>query len=111
MFNPCYAFTPALLESMLAKHILFFVRSAYTRGRELNGEIVAEAFMISHYNNKMEAERHYNTIAYDKYRFLYDPQNPGHVELPKKAAKTKEYKIFSRLIAPGADKKATRLYA
>jgi hypothetical protein len=96
---------------MLANQIRYFVRSWYKRGRDYAGIGVREAFIISHYHTIKEAETHFNRIPADPYRFLYDANNPVHAKRLQRAAGTREYKVFSRLIIPGIEKKASRRYA
>src|SRR5258708_22019446 len=110
MFNPCYPFTPALLEGMLAKKVRYFLRATYKRGREYQDDMMKEAFIISHYHNLADAELHYKNIPFDPWRFLYDTMNPLHIALLREAARTKEYSIFSQFIMPGIEKKATQRF-
>jgi hypothetical protein len=93
---------------MLAKEVPFFVRSTYIRGFE-NG--LKGSFLISHYHERSDAEKHYNSIQHDKKRFLYDASNPEHIEKLKIAAsELPGYKVFSVLIAHGKDEEATKLF-
>jgi len=108
MFNPAYPFTRELLDAMLVKSVPYFVRSTYNRGF-YNG--LKGSFLISHYHDKFEAERHHNAIQHDVNRFLYDASDTEHVEKLKMAASQPEgYKIYSMLIGIGKDEEATKLY-
>lgn len=111
MFNPCYPFTPELLEAMLAKNVKYFVRSSYKRGRDYPGETKKEAFILSHYQTLEEAQHHFKNILADPYRFFYNANNLQHLERLHKAAVTKDYKVYSQLIVPGSEDKVTRRYA
>jgi len=96
---------------MLQRQVRYFVRSSYKRGRDYQSEPVREAFIISHYHSLAEAERHFNNVLYDPYRFLYDAQNVQHLERLNIAAGINNYKVYSQLIIPGIEKKATKRYA
>ena len=112
MFNPCYPFTSELLESMVQKEVLYFVRSTYTRGIIPNQqENIKGSFLISHYHDLAEAERHYNAIQHDPFRFLYDARKPEHLEkLRVAASQPASYSIYSKIIIPNIIKKVTVLF-
>ena len=108
MFNPCYPFTKELLDSMIEKEVKYFVRSTFKRGLKPG---VKGAFIISHYHDKAEAERHYNAIKHDPYRLFYDASVPELRErLYKAATMGDEYAVFSKIIIPGMEKEATRTF-
>ncbi len=105
MFNPAYPFTPELLASFKNKEVVHFVKSTYTRG--INNEI-KEACLICHYHEQPEAERHYNAIAHDKNREIYDIRKSADLEkLQKETISQESYRSFSKLIHPENEKRAT----
>jgi len=105
MFNPAYPFTLELLESFMAKEVVHFVKSTYTRG--INNEIKG-AYLISHYHKQPEAERHYNAIAHDKSRAIYDIRIPADLEkLRKETIPGDTCRSSSKLIHPENEKRAT----
>lgn len=111
MFNPCYPLTTELLDAMLHKGVLHYVRSTFPRGAVMNDPAFKNSFLISHYHDPAEAERHYNAIRHDANRFHYDARNPEHLDKLKAAASQPEgYKIFSRIMIPGIEKKVTVLF-
>lgn len=111
MFNPCYPFTTELLNAMIEKQVVHYVRSTYPRGMEKNDPSIKNIFLISHYHDPAEAERHYNAIKHDQNRFLYDGRIPEHLEKLKLAAAAPEgYKIYSSIMIPGIEKKVTVLF-
>ena len=104
MFNPAYPFTADLLESFLNKEVFYFVRSNYPRG--VAGDI-RQATLITHYHDQSEAERHYNVIQHDRQREIYDIRKPADLEkLKEETVPNEQYKAFSKLILPDAEKKA-----
>jgi len=108
MFNPCYPFTMKLLEAMLQKGVVWYVRSTYQRGFEKD---LKQVFLISHYHEQAEAERHYNAIEWDAGRKLYNAAMPDALEALKIAAsETVGYKVYSRIILPENEARATALF-
>lgn len=111
MFNPCNLFTSELLESMLQKEVVHFVRSEFKRGLSSSDKDVKAALLISHYHDPAEAERHYNAIGHDPYRRLYDARQEADKEkLRIAASQPAGYKIYSRILIPGIETKITSLY-
>lgn len=111
MFNPCYPFTTELLDAMLQKEVVHYVRSTFPRGAVKGDKEFKNSFLISHYHDPAEAERHYNAIRHDTNRFHYDARNPEHLDKLKAAASQPQgYKIFSRIMIPGIEKKVTVLF-
>lgn len=111
MFNPCYPFTTELLEAMLRKEVVHFVRSTYNRGWDKRDETIKEVLLMSHYHTAKEAERHFNVIRNDPHRFLYDARNAEQLaKLRIDASQPEGYKVFSKIIEPGKEQKATILF-
>jgi len=108
MFNPAYPFTIELFESFNAKGVKYFVKSTYKRG--INGAI-HQVFLISHYHEKSEAERHFNAIIKDVHRDIFDTDKPeDFVRLKKETENSPERVSFSKLIHPENEKRATERY-
>lgn len=108
MFNPAYPFTKELLESFVVKEVKHFVKSTYKRG--ISGTI-KQGYLISHYHDKAEAERHFNAIAHDPNRDIFDTDRPEDLErLKKETEPSIEQIIFSKLIHPENEKKATEKF-
>lgn len=96
---------------MIQKGVVHFVRSTYKRG--LNGKDTEckGAFLISHYHDPAEAERHFNAIKNDPHRFLYDARKPDQLEKLRQAATQPEgYKVYSKILIPGIEKKITTIF-
>lgn len=111
MFNPCYPFTTALLEAMIQKEVVHYVRSTFPRGKDSNDPSIKNSFLISHYHDPAEAERHFNAIRHDVNRFHYDARIPEQLEKLRIAASHPTgYKIYSRIMIPGIEKKVTALF-
>jgi len=108
MFNPCHIFSTELLEAMIGKQVMYYVRSTYHRGLSQNNTKIRGAYLISHYHKQAEAERHFNAITHDPHRFLYDARNAEHIEkLKLAAAQPRDYLIFFFFLIPGIEKKIT----
>jgi hypothetical protein len=108
MFNPAYPFTRELLDSFIEKKVAFIVRQTYTRGFEKG---LKGSFQFSHYHEKEEAEKHFNSIRLDEKRFMYDMSNNEHIEKLKIAASQPPgYKNYSSFIGPKKDEEATKLF-
>src|SRR5918993_4199247 len=104
MFNPCYPFTRELLDSMINKEVVHFVRSTFPRGMPKDDAQYKGCFLISHYHDPGEAERHYNAIRHDANRFHYDARIKEHIEKLQAAAEQPAgYKIYSRIMIPGIE--------
>lgn len=111
MFNPCHIFSTDLLEAMIDKEVMYYVRSTFRRGLSQNNTAIRGSYLISHYHNPAEAERHFNAIQHDPHRFLYDARNPVHIEkLCQAAAQPQGYMIFSTILIPGIEKKITGIF-
>lgn len=109
MFNPCYPFTAELLDAMTAKEVRYYVRSTYARGTDPASKEVV--LLMSHYHELPEAERHYNAIAHDPHRKLYNAAVEADLaKLKIAASQPAGYKIYSKIIVPESEQKATRLY-
>lgn len=108
MFNPAYPFTKELLESFVVKEVKHFVKSTYNRG--ISGA-VQQAYLISHYHDKPEAERHFNAISHDVNRTIFDIDKPEDLERLKKETEASiEQVTFSKLIHPENEKRATEKF-
>jgi hypothetical protein len=105
MFNPAFPFTTELFDSFMAKEVRHFVRSTYPRGI---GGTVTQAFLISHYHSTAEATRHFNAIATDCHRYVFDTSDPADAErLKKETGPAINSLSFSQLIHPENEKIAT----
>jgi len=111
LFNPCYPFSSELLEAMLARGVLHFVRSTYPRGAAGDAGGCTRSFLISHYHQQADAERHFHAIRGDRYRFLYDGRLAAHVDRLRAASTAPAgYRVYSRVLAPGIERKAGALF-
>ena len=92
----------------MAKEVRHFVRSTYPRGI---GGTVTQAFLISHYHKGAEATRHFNAIATDIHRDIFDTNNPDDVKrLRKETEPAINCQSFSQLIHPENEKIATNQF-
>lgn len=111
MFNPCYPFTTELLDAMIQKEVVHYVRSTYARGLTKDDSSIKNSFLVSHYHDPAEAERHYHAISHDTNRFHYDARIEEQLGKLKLAATQPEgYKIYSRVMVPDVEKKVTVLF-
>lgn len=108
MFNPAYNFTQELLDAFIKKEVHYFVKSTYPRGVS---NAVHTAFLISHYHQQAEAERHFNAIAHDRNRMWYHAKKITDLELLKRQTIPVENQcVFSRLIHPDNEKRANAMF-
>jgi hypothetical protein len=94
MYNPFPLLTNGLLEDQLIKGKRWFVRQTFLRGME--PRLVA-AFLLRGYDaeEKEPAGKHVAALAKDGNAFLYDAEEPIHLEKLKIAATQPfGYKIF-----------------
>jgi hypothetical protein len=84
MYNPFIPFDEALLRALLKRGHSHFVRQTYERGR-LPGAS-KKAFLLTHYADPNKARIHYEAIENDPARFLYDTNEPDHLERLHRAA-------------------------
>jgi len=109
MFNPLYPFSEALLESFVKSGKVYFVRNSFPRGFDHFEDNIKAYLLITHYDDKSKALAHYNSISHDRYRFLYELDNPEHLHKLTLAAKQPEgYKIYSTLFVPDWKKRITK---
>jgi hypothetical protein len=96
MFNPFHPFTDPLLDAFVQHGKRYFVRQTYRRGVNALNEGIKGAYLISHYDDLNKAQAHYNALASDPNRFLYDWNNTGHQQKLKVAASSPAgYKVYS----------------
>ena len=94
MYNPFPLLTPGLLRDQIAKGKRWFVRQTFPRGIE--PRLIA-AFLIRAYDTdeRETAGRHMDMLTKDGNAFLYDSDNPDHLQkLTTAAGQPFGYKIF-----------------
>lgn len=94
MYNPFPPLTQGLLRDQLANGKRWFVRQTFPRGME--PRLIA-AFLIRAYpaDEKETADRHMATLDADANAFLYDAENPQHLQkLQIAAGQPFGYKVF-----------------
>jgi hypothetical protein len=118
MFNPFYPFTTDLLNVFVQQGKQYFVRQTFQRGKAPMDAVIKGAYLISHYDELNKAQVHYDALARDPGKFLYDWKNAGHQEKLKLAAASPAgYKVYSSIFEKGWEqhisdriKKGIRLY-
>ncbi len=102
MYNPFFPFTIQLLEAFVAKGKKYFVRQTFDRAFDHFDEHIKGYYFFTHYDNIFKAKEHFEAIAHDPNRFLYDWDNPEHEERLRKAASNlfKEYKVYAAVAKP-----------
>jgi hypothetical protein len=96
MFNPFYPFTAALLDAFVKQGNTYFVRQTFKRGINTLAEDIKGAYLISHYDDLNKAQTHFDALASDPNRFLYDWKNEEHQQKLKIAATGPAgYKVYS----------------
>jgi len=94
MYNPFPLLSKGLLGDQLAKGKRFFVRQTFPRGME--PRLIA-AFLLRAYpaDEKDTAAKHIAALAADANAFLYDAENPEHLQkLHIAAGQPFGYKIY-----------------
>src|SRR5689334_19256398 len=96
MFNPFYPFNSRLLNAFVAKGRKYFVRQTFNRAKDHFDEGIKGYYFFSHYDNLAEAQEHYDAIAHDPNRFLYDWNDIEHrSKLEIAASALPQYKIYT----------------
>lgn len=68
MYNPCYPFPLELIDALAADGFHFFVRQTFPRGADYQ----LPSCILSHYRDAYDAQRHFDIIATDTQRILFD---------------------------------------
>ena len=101
MLNPYAILTPALLQAML-KQPLYFVRQYYPRGRDTT-DSPTTSILLTHYahhdTDKERADRHMRLLMNDRYRFLYNSNDPEHrAKLEIAASQPEGFRVYINLL-------------
>lgn len=108
MFNPFAPFTEKALGGMIAAGHRYFVRQCFPRGRDHFEEGIRACFLLCHYKDYAPAKEHLDAICNDRYRFLYDWEDPTHQgKLLTAAAGVDGYKIFTNTFLPDWERQVT----
>ncbi len=101
MFNPLALFDERALEGFVREGHRYFVRQTFERGRDPFDRTCRGVFLFCHYKDLPKAKEHYDVLAGDRNRFLYDWEDPLHrKKLITAAAGDHGYKIFSNTLVP-----------
>ena len=96
MFNPLAPFTEQALMGMTKEGHRYFVRQTFPRGLDYFEEGIKGSFLFCHYQEYPPAKEHFDALADDPHRFLYDWEDEEHrKKLVLAAGKPKGYKIFT----------------
>lgn len=96
VYNPCHLFLEALIDALKYSGFKFYVRQYYYRGNKDSDK----GYLLSHYRTREEAQRHFDTIAHDPSRYIYDVEVEEDLKKLKIAASQPPgYKIFTSLFA------------
>lgn len=68
MYNPLYQLTPKVLEGLIKQGNLYWVKQSYPRGIEMG---IDQSFLLTPYDSPGKAQKHYDYIASDGERRLY----------------------------------------
>jgi len=106
MFNPFYPFTLPLLEALVDRGKVFFVRQDYPRGRPPFAPDHKVSLLITPYTDLTTAEDHFGAIGHDPLRFLYRWEE--HAERLRAAATPREgYTVYAPLCRPSWERGIT----
>jgi hypothetical protein len=99
MHNPLLLFTTKQLHALIMAGKCYFVRQTYKRGIPVGYEGIKGAFLLTHYEDLSRAQVHYDAIAADPNRFLYDSSKAEHFKkLENAATQPKGYLIYEALL-------------
>jgi hypothetical protein len=99
MHNPLVLFDKRILAAFKAAGHTHFVRQSYPRGIDHSNDQLKGSYLVSHYREEAEAQIHYDALAHDPARFLYDLSNPEHEnKLIAAAGQPPGYCIFTALV-------------
>lgn len=99
MHNPFGLLNLKLLHALMDAGNRYYVRQTYRRGLNPFDPVQKAAFLFTHYRDLASAQMHYNFIAFDKNRFLYDSDKPAHYAKLEIAAKqVPEYPVYTPLL-------------
>lgn len=105
MFNPFYPFTKQLLDALVKRDQIYFVRQTYNRAKGAFDEGIKGYFLFSFYDSFTTAQDHFGAISHDLNRFLYDWSNPEHQQkLVIATSGLKEYKNYASVLRPDYEK-------
>lgn len=98
IFRPFHIFNGKLLDAFVRAGKRYFVRQAFHCGLAHREEGIRAYFIISHYATLEAAQEHFEAIAKDGTRFLYDWEEPEHRKKLILASKNPEgYRIYSNV--------------
>ncbi len=101
MINPYSVLTPEILHAML-KQPMFFVRQYYIRGLGPFDDPTVPLLLthyIHHEGDTERSQRHMRLLLNDRYRFLYNSKDPGHLQkLAHAAAQPAGFRVYINLL-------------
>jgi hypothetical protein len=101
MFNPFVPFDNRLFLALIKAGHTHFVRQTYKRGMDHFDEGIRNAFLITHYNNINQAQIHFEALAKDGNRFLFDLSEAEHYKRLELASNgLPGFRVFSPIL-PG----------
>ena len=99
MHNPLALLDVKLLNALLKAGHTHFVRQAFPRGIDHTDSDQKGAYLITQYREEAKAQIHYDALASDPTRFLYDITNAEHLDKLKIASTQPQgYRIYSSLL-------------
>jgi CRISPR/Cas system-associated protein Cas10 (large subunit of type III CRISPR-Cas system) len=100
MHNPFVLHSEKLLQALIASGHCYFVRQTFTRGKdELLDKDVKGSFLISHYNDQNKAKVHFEAVAGDPYKLIYDISIPAQKDKLLIGVRQPEgYRIYAPLL-------------
>lgn len=108
MFNPLAPFDEPSLEGMVREGNRYFVRQTFMRAHDHFDEGIKGYFLFCHYENYFMAKEHYDALAHDQNRYLYDWERTEDQEkLRIAAAHPIGYKIYTNTFKPDWEKHVT----
>jgi len=95
-YNPCHLFLPELRDALKYSGFKYFVRQYYYRGTTEK----EQGYLLSHYRTREEAQRHFDAIAHDQSRLIYDLSKEDDVRrIMIAASQPSGYRVFTSLFS------------
>jgi hypothetical protein len=109
MFNPLAIWTEDALNGFVREGKRFFVRQSFDRARNPFDENIKACFLFCHYETFSPAKEHYDALADDPNRFLYDWEDEEHrTKLLVAAEQPPGYRIYTNTFMPDWERHVTR---
>jgi hypothetical protein len=110
MFNPFAPFDPHFLNAFRQKGVKAFVKQTYDRGRNMYDNDPQPAFLLIHFTDLANAQKHFDVIKTDHNRQIYNLDDPLHwQELVNMLNRPAGKRFFTNLTIRNVNQRAKQL--